>query len=176
MYRWVIKLGEQMFKTILVPLDGSKRAEKILPYVEDLAHARESRVVLLRVIEPVNYISEAPMEVYHSQEKTEIARKEAKADLASLAEHLRIMGIIATSRVEEGEVAKLILEVAEDEKADLIAMASHGRTGLPRVFYGSVAAGILNQTEKPLLLIRAVDSPQATTEAQATVSSVEHKS
>jgi nucleotide-binding universal stress UspA family protein len=59
--------------------------------------------------------------------------------------------------------------VAEDEKADLIAMASHGRTGFSRVFYGSVAAAILNQTEKPLLLIRAVDFPQATTEAQATV-------
>jgi len=94
--------------------------------------------------------------------------------LASLADHLQIKGVVATSRVEEGDVAKVILEVAEDEKADLIAMASHGRTGLPRVFYGSVAAGILNQTEKPLMLIRAVDSPQATTETQATVSSVEH--
>jgi nucleotide-binding universal stress UspA family protein len=175
MYRLIIKLGGQMFKTILVPLDGSKRAEKILPYVEDLAYARESRVVLLRVMEADNSISEAPLAVYHSQEKTEIARKEAKAYLASLADHLHIKGVVATSRVEEGDVAKVILEVAEDEKADLIAMASHGRTGLPRVFYGSVAAGILNQTEKPLLLIRAVDSPQATTEAQATVSSVEHK-
>jgi nucleotide-binding universal stress UspA family protein len=158
-----------MFKTILVPLDGSKRAGKILPYVEDMAYARESRVILLQVIEPDSDISEAPMAVYHNQEKAEIARKEAKAYLASLAEHLRIKGIIVTSRVEEGQVAKLILEVAEDEKADLIAMASHGRTGFSRVFYGSVAVAILNQTEKPLLLIRAVDFPQATTEAQATV-------
>jgi nucleotide-binding universal stress UspA family protein len=165
MYRLIIQLGGQMFKTILVPLDGSKRAEKILPYVEDLANARESRVVLLQVIEPDNSISEAPMAVYHSQEKTEVARKEAKAYLASLAENFRIKGIVATSRVEEGTVAKVILEVAEEEKADLIAMASHGRTGLSRVFYGSVAAGILNQADRPVLLIRAVDVPQATTEA-----------
>lgn len=50
-----------------------------------------------------------------------------------------------------------LLAVAERENADLIGLASHGRTGLGRVFYGSVAAGLLNQTDHPLLLIRALD-------------------
>ena len=61
----------------------------------------------------------------------------------------------AKSFVEQGPVVGTILNVAEREQVDLIAMASHGRTGLARVFYGSVAAGILQQVDRPLLLIRS---------------------
>jgi nucleotide-binding universal stress UspA family protein len=58
---------------------------------------------------------------------------------------------------EEGPVVRTILDVAQRENVDLIAMASHGRTGLARVYYGSVAAGVLHQVDRPLLLIRAED-------------------
>ncbi|HUV92071.1 MAG TPA: universal stress protein, partial [Anaerolineales bacterium] len=67
----------------------------------------------------------------------------------------RQKGIQAKSFVEQGPVVKTIINVAEREGVDLIAMASHGRSGLSRVFYGSVAAGVLNQVARPLLLIRA---------------------
>ena len=154
-----------MFTTILVPLDGSKRGEKILPYVEDLASARQSRVILLEVIEPMTYTGGAEMTPFDSQELVDSECTKAKAYLDSLAEELRTKGLVVTTEVKLGVVVRLILEVAENEKADLIAMASHGRTGLSRVFYGSVAAGILNQADRPVLLIRAVDVPQATTEA-----------
>ena len=70
---------------------------------------------------------------------------------------IRDRGIEAKSVVESGPVVSVILDVAEREKADLVAMASHGRTGLSRVFYGSVAAGILHKADRPLLLIRAQD-------------------
>ena len=56
-----------------------------------------------------------------------------------------------------GPVVKEILDFAEEEKVDLIALSSHGRTGLSRLFYGSVAAGILHQVDRPLLVIRAQD-------------------
>lgn len=56
---------------------------------------------------------------------------------------------------EEGAVVNTIIRVAEREAADLIAMSSHGRTGLARVFYGSVAAGVLQQVDRPLLIIRS---------------------
>jgi nucleotide-binding universal stress UspA family protein len=59
--------------------------------------------------------------------------------------------------VTHGPTAKKILEMSEQEEADLIAMASHGRTGLARVFYGSVAAGVLHSADRPLLLIRSVE-------------------
>ncbi len=57
-----------------------------------------------------------------------------------------------------GDVVKTILGVAQGWDADLIAVASHGRTGLERVFYGSVAAGVLHQVDRPLLLNRARDN------------------
>ena len=63
--------------------------------------------------------------------------------------------IEATSRAEFGSVVKEILRVAEQEKADLIAIYSHERGGLSRLFYGSVAAGVLNRADRPLLVIRA---------------------
>jgi nucleotide-binding universal stress UspA family protein len=147
-----------MFKTILVPLDGSKRAEKILPYIEDLAMARESRVFFLEVIEPATFVAAASEVIpYYSQEIVESVFNGAKAYLGALTDEFRTKGLDATSLVKEGLVVHTILEVAECEKADLIAMASHGRTGLTRVFYGSVAAGILQQADRPLLLIRSAD-------------------
>ena len=64
-------------------------------------------------------------------------------------------GIQAKTIVQKGDVVKWISNVAISEDVDLIAMASYGRTGLERVFYGSVAAGVLHQVDRPLLLIRA---------------------
>jgi nucleotide-binding universal stress UspA family protein len=148
-----------MFRTILVPLDGSKRAEKILPYVEELAYARESRVIFLQVVEPATFlVGPYYTRPYYSQEMAESAFKGAKAYLQALTEEFCAKGLSATSLVRQGLVIQTILEVAEQEKADLIAMASHGRTGLARVFYGSVAAGLLQQVERPLLLIRSGES------------------
>jgi nucleotide-binding universal stress UspA family protein len=148
-----------MFKTILVPLDGSKRAEKILPYVEDLAYMRDARVIFLHVIEPDVYIAAANAATpYYSQEIVESIFNGAKAYLDTLTDEFRTKGRNATSLVKEGAAVHTILKVAEREKADLIAMASHGRTGLARVFYGSVAAGILHQADRPLLLVRSGDA------------------
>jgi len=64
-------------------------------------------------------------------------------------------GNLNRKRVEIGPVVETIITVAEGEGADLIAMASHGRTGLSRVFYGSIAAGVLQRVDRPLLLIRS---------------------
>jgi len=81
--------------------------------------------------------------------------KEVDAYLARLQESFGRLGIEAERRVEYGPVVLAILDVAAAEGVDLIAMASHGRTGLSRVFYGSVAAGVLNRIDRPLLLIRS---------------------
>lgn len=145
-----------MFRTILVPLDGSERAEKILPYVQDLACIRDSKIIFLQVIEPDVYMAAANAAIpYYSQEIIESVFNGAKAYLDTLTDKYRTKGLNATSLVKEGVAVRTILEVAKRENADLIAMASHGRTGLARVFYGSVAAGILHQADRPLLLIRS---------------------
>lgn len=143
-----------MYKTILVPLDGSKRAERILPYVEALALRMEAKLVFLQVVEPT-YDLVGPHGTIIDLKLTERRAEEAKDYINGLAGEFIERGLKAKACVEEGPVVSTIISNAEREGADLIAMASHGRAGLARVFYGSVAAGILHKVDRPLLLIRS---------------------
>jgi len=149
-----------MFKTILVPLDGSKRAEAILPYVEDLARQNHGRLVLMQVIDPWSYTSVAPNGALPSlyDSLIEQLRQNAEIYLAGVRADLLSQGIETKTRVDVGSAVTQIMAAAQQEQADLIAMASHGRTGLQRVFYGSVAAGVLHVVDRPLLLVRAPEN------------------
>jgi nucleotide-binding universal stress UspA family protein len=145
-----------MYGVILVPLDGSERAETILPYVEDIALLRQSTVILLQVVElSAAMITPYDMVPYYDADLATKWVEEAKSYLAGLQGELQAKGITVKTLVVQGPVVRSILEIAEQEQVELIAMASHGRTGLGRVFYGSVAAGVLSQVELPLLLVRA---------------------
>ena len=147
-----------MYDTILVPLDGSKRAEAILPHVEQLAQRYEALVVLLQVVD-LDLVTPGigPDGAHVMLDATEIRRRtrEAESYLAGWEGEFREKGIKVRSRVVHGCPVEAIIRAAEGEKADLIAMASHGRTGLARVFYGSVAAGVLHRVDRPLLLVRS---------------------
>jgi nucleotide-binding universal stress UspA family protein len=147
-----------MYKKILVPLDGSKRAEAILPHVEELAHRFGAKIVFLRIIEPVRIM--APLDGYVSYQETlhaehDKAMKRASTYLKSLVGEFQEKMISAKVVIEEGPIVSKIIDVSNREEVGLIAMASHGRTGLAHVFYGSVAAGVLHRIDRPLLLIRA---------------------
>ncbi len=144
-----------MYKKILVPLDGSKRAEAILPHVSELAQKFQAAVVFLRVVEPQIVMVDPYGAVLPNTIDFEQDKQKAAAYLTALCDKFRVKGIDAQSYVEHGRVVGTIIETAVRENADLIAMASHGRGGLARVFYGSVAAGVLHQADRPLLLIRA---------------------
>jgi nucleotide-binding universal stress UspA family protein len=145
-----------MYHRILVPLDGSKRAERILPHVEALAHKFGAKLVLLQIIEPL-IVGVSPYDAGSLFVAEEIDRRtqEATAYLTALQGLLREQKLEAQILVKYGPIASSILEVADQENVDLIAVASHGRTGLSRVFYGSVASGILNRADRPLLVVRA---------------------
>lgn len=145
-----------MYQTILVPLDGSKRAEDVLRHVEELAQRYSATVVFLQVVEPV-LLRVAPEGVYPALEQREFERRweEAESYLAARKGEFREKGIKARARAVHGPVVEAILTAAEREGADLIAMASHGRSGLSQVFYGSVAAGVLHRVDRPLLLVRS---------------------
>ena len=144
-----------MYKRILVPLDGSKRAERILPHVEELANRYHSTLIFIMVVAITNEMLGLPG--YHAYMESEIEHclEEAESYLLSLKGEFREKGIPSKIIVERGGVVRCIIKAAENEDADLIALASHGRTGLQRVFYGSVAAGVLHQVDRPLLIIRA---------------------
>ena len=145
-----------MCETILVPLDGSKRAEAILPHVERLARLCEAEVILLQVIDPPARI-EVPEEfniALHNRQLERLGQR-AKEYLSGLEDGFREQGIRARKHVLHGPIVEAILSTASREKADLVAIASHGRTGLAQVFYGSVAAGVLHRIDRPLLLVRS---------------------
>jgi nucleotide-binding universal stress UspA family protein len=144
-----------MFTKILVPLDGSKRAERILPHVEELAFKFNASVVLLRVIghngSSNTHVPFSTIDMSNEDKRYE----ETKSYLAAIQGEFREKGIDAKAVIKKGPVVKWIGDIAISEDIELIAMASHGHTGLERVFYGSVAAGVLQQVDRPLLLIRA---------------------
>ena len=145
-----------MYHCILVPLDGSKRAEAILPHVEELAMRFGAKLIFLQVVEPPPIItgSEVPyMEGF--QEQMEEMTKQAGLYLKSVRGEFREKGIESRMQVIHGPVVEGVISIAESQEADLIAITSHGRSRLSRVFYGSVAAGILHRADRPLLVIRS---------------------
>lgn len=143
-----------MYHKILVPLDGSKRAEAILPHVEYLASRHGSRVIFLQVIEPRPLIVDGVNTGFDPVEYEE-RHKAAESYMNNRQNKFREQGIEAKYILVSGPIVEEIINAAEREEVDLIAMASHGRTGLAHVFYGSVAAGVLHRIDRPLLLIRS---------------------
>jgi nucleotide-binding universal stress UspA family protein len=147
-----------MYKTILVPLDGSHRAEGILSHVETLALQFKSKVIFLQVVEPPLHPAPGGPDGRHEY-LVEFKQKqdEITAYLADIQQSFQNTGIEASAVVEQGDVVQTIISVALRENAGLIAIASHGRTGLSRVFYGSVTAGVLQKIDRPLLVIRTLN-------------------
>jgi nucleotide-binding universal stress UspA family protein len=143
-----------VYKLILVPLDGSRRAEAILPHIVELAGRSAAEVLLLHVLEPTTPRT-TPQGTLLDIAEVEREAEAAESYLAGLQSTLRERGITGRREIAYGPVVETITGVAERENVDLVAMASHGRSGLARVFYGSVAAGILHRLDRPLLLVRA---------------------
>ena len=149
-----------MYKSVLVPLDGSKRAEAILPHIEYLARNTGAKVILMRVIEPEpRMVAAEPVYTSFNTENQLFKMKEIESYLASRCGEFREQGIETKHLVSHGgPVIDEIINAIEREDVDLIAMASHGRTGLARVLFGSVAADVLHRVERPLLIIRSLEN------------------
>lgn len=147
-----------MYKKILIPLDGSKLAESALAHGESLALKYGAELILLQVVRPPAVTAREPAEIMMFQENMKGLQKEAEAYLNALKGEFREKKIRADIHVGLGPVVTEIVEAADARSVDLVIIASHGRTGLGRVFFGSVASGVLNRIEKPLMVIRAGDS------------------
>jgi nucleotide-binding universal stress UspA family protein len=148
--------AKAMYKNILLPLDGSKRAEAILPHVENIALRFGARVMILIVEEPAVQLEhdEIINTERYLQERARI-RKNITAYATRIINQLKQKDIAADFLIGKGQVASAILDTAEKENIDLIAMASHGRSGWSRTFYGSVSAGVLQKIDRPILMIRS---------------------
>ncbi len=148
-----------MYKRILVPLDGSALAEQILPHVQALARCTGAEVILLRVPEytykrAVEFDGPFLWPPLPLQDNCETGCEEATAYLNKVKLKLPMHGVPVSTVVREGHIAQVIIEFARETGADLIAMSTHGRTGLSRAVFGSVAEEVLRLGGKPVLLIR----------------------
>ncbi|MBR9985380.1 MAG: universal stress protein [Desulfosarcina sp.] len=146
-----------MYRKILVPLDGSLRAETILPHVEGLALKLHASVTLLYVDETSDFTLERDevVDVNTYLEKRRKRIKTTQAYLQTIVDKWRSIDIDVQMRIGRGGVVACIIDTAKRESVDLVAMASHGQGGTERTFYGSVAVGVLNRIDRPLLLIRS---------------------
>ena len=147
-----------MYEKILVPLDGSKLAEVALSHVEQLAWELHSSLILLRVVKPPRSLESPRAEdlMALNREREAVFRREAETYLVARRGELRTKNIKVSTRVTVSEgVALAILDFAEQDGVDLIAMSTRGRSGVNRWVYGSVAEKVLQGASCPVLLIRA---------------------
>ena len=144
-----------MFKRILVLLDGSVSSEAVLPRVKDLIEGSAGEeMIFLRVIEPLDAGVISALSPQTVSELNIVTRKEAESYLKKMSEPFAIKGLRVKTLMKEGKVAETILDTAIRVKADLIAMASHGRGGLARFALGSVADRVMRYAQIPVLVVR----------------------
>ncbi len=134
-----------MYSTVLIALDGSKNAEKVLPCVEPVLKASKAKALLLQVLPPGGETMEAAAQAYLKDISSRLSRKK----------------IQAAGEIVRGDAAVAIVRAAEDRKVDLVAFTSHGQGGLGQWVFGSVAQKILRGCPRPLLVVRALEDSVA---------------
>jgi nucleotide-binding universal stress UspA family protein len=151
------------YRRILLPLDGSEIAAQALPHAQSLAAQAGAELVLLQVI------AEQSPELSFTTEMQVIRPGEARQQymidhaghqLQRLADNLVLHRIPTRVMLDVGEPAAKILDYAANHEIDLIVMSTHGRTGLARWAYGSVAGKVIGAAPCPVLLVRAEISEQ----------------
>jgi len=142
------------YKKILVPLDGSEMSEAILPEIEKLASAFGANIALLYVA-PIPIVPGVMEPVVTSQTIIDTLIKDAEAYLRKIEKGLKGKGFTVEKHLQQGDEAQQILEHCDREDIDLIAMSTHGRSGVSRWLLGSVAEKVIRHATKPMLLVRA---------------------
>lgn len=146
-----------MTQTLIVPLDGSPVAEAVLPWASLLARRQDLSLTLVRSVPWPNLALAADMEAYTApelyDEVLDAEREVARTYLSDVQKRLEADGLAVSVIVRDGSAADAIHDVADEQGAVAIAMASHGRGGVKRLVLGSVAERILEQATLPVLLV-----------------------
>ncbi|HET6453423.1 MAG TPA: universal stress protein [Armatimonadota bacterium] len=147
-----------MYKQILIPLDGSELAEGAISHAMEIAKAFKAKVTLLSVVEPVAVYPQpgavGPVVSVSMDVQDEVGKVAEYLD--GVADKLRQEGIDVLRVVREGDPAGQIVDYAHLNQVDLIVMSTHGRSGIQRLVYGSVAEHVLHHATVPILLVRVI--------------------
>ncbi len=145
------------FKKVLVPVDGSAVAEAILPFIEQIAGPLDMEITLLRVV-PLTSLDVMGMAGDARAGDPILKELDAQGYLEPLVAALRAKGIRAGARVRIGDPSAEIVVAAKEIEADQIAMTTHGRSGLGRLLFGSVAEAVLCTAPIPVFLMRMTEA------------------
>ncbi len=147
-----------MFSKIMVPLDGSKLAESVFPYVEDIAKTRHSSIELITVFEQFEMPPHGGM-VFDEENIAEYnkrSKNHSMAYLRRIKKYFVDKGISTSTTFLEGKADESLIDYANGHDFDLIIMATHGRSGVERWIMGSVADKLIHYCYVPVLLIRVL--------------------
>jgi len=148
---------KRLIKKILVPLDGSKVSEAVIPYIMELASRLKAEVTFFHVIAPVYFFYSIPGEAVNRSYSPEdminlMTRNETYLDTVGV--EFKDKGIKTKSKVVVGVPADEIIRTADETRADVVAMSTHGYSGINRWTLGSTADKVLHAGNTPLLLVR----------------------
>jgi nucleotide-binding universal stress UspA family protein len=146
-----------MFTRILVPLDGSELAEQVLPYVRILGKGLQARVELLRVFEPVSPSLADPAHGLYLDRIIASVRTQMQDYVENVAASLRKDGLTVSTIVHEGNAAASIVQEAETIPDTLVAISTHGRSGVTGWVMGSTTDKVLHATTHPVFVVRVWD-------------------
>ena len=159
-------------KRILVPVDFSDGALQALDYAAGLARPSGAELVVLFVVEPVYYAT--PADMYGASTNLSMLLEEqqriGREQLARLARRLEKRKLKSRTVLETGVPYQVITDTASKQKADLIVMATHGRTGLSHLLMGSVAERVVRTAVCPVLTVRGYDKSAARPSRRAAAS------
>lgn len=151
-----------MYERILVPLDGSKVGEAALPCVEELlaklAPKLKVEVILFQVVSSLTHYviaGEASVQIPYSEKEVEYIKRKSRQYLEKIGENLKSKGATVKTKVATGNATQEIIKAADEVKADMVAMSTHGRSGLSRLTFGSITAKVLRGGNVPVLVVRA---------------------
>lgn len=147
----------RVFHKILLPLDGSVVGESALPYVSEIAQKLKSEVILLAVVEPGQRVHTIGGQdfIHFPEQQIESTRIETDKYLARIKKKLSDNGVNVRSVMREGNAAEEIVKFTKENNICLVAMSSHGRSGMRGWVFGSVSNKVLQVGKTPLLLVRA---------------------
>lgn len=158
-----------MFKRLLVPLDGSTRAESAIPVAARIARAYGASITLLRVVEtPAEYSTRLASPASFTKEAIKANLAEATSYLETVAKEEELAGIEVDTKALFGAVAPTIMAAVQVHHSSLVVMCSHGFTGFKRWILGSVADHITRHSTTPVLILRE-SAPVPATEAKQPV-------
>jgi nucleotide-binding universal stress UspA family protein len=153
-------LNVQLFKRILVPLDGSERGAKVLPYVIEIAHKMGSEVILLQVLETQKQFHNLGRveDIPYRDEQIEAFKKREHEYLAQEKNRFGEVTSKVTTQVKSGNVAHEIIKYADEIDCSLIAVSSHGHSMFESWMIGSVTSKILTSSGRSVLFVPALET------------------